>query len=172
MKYHISNIIVVEGKDDEAYLSSFIDALFVKTNGYDIPEEEVEFLNNPRITKSIIILTDSDKAGKAIRERLNQLIKTSINIEVNIFKCDKNNKHGVAECDKEEVVNALEEHIDSKSTKETIDAAFINSLSIDKIKREKLCKELQLGKCNNKTFIKRLNYLGYSKEEVKQYGNK
>ena len=172
MKYHISNIIVIEGKDDEAYLSSFIDAIFVKTNGYDIPEEEIAFLNNPRIKKPIIVLTDSDEAGKTIRAKLNQLIKTPINVEVNILKCNKKNKHGVAECEKEEVVNALEEHIDYNTTKELIDAAFISSLSINKTKREDLCEELQLGTCNNKTFIKRLNYLGYTKDELKQYGNK
>ena len=153
MKYHISNIIVIEGKDDEAYLSSFIDAIFVKTNGYDIPEEETAFLNNPRIKKPIIVLTDSDEAGKTIRAKLNQLIKTPINVEVNILKCNKKNKHGVAECEKEEVVNALKEHIDSNTTNELIDAAFINSLSINKTEREKLCEELQLGNCNNKTFI-------------------
>lgn len=172
MKYHISNIIVIEGKDDEAYLSSFINAIFVKTNGYDIPKEEVSFLNNPRIKKPIIVITDSDEAGKTIRAKLNQLIKTPINVEVNILKCNKKNKHGVAECEKEEIINALKEHIDNNVTNELIDSAFINSLSINKTEREKLCNELQLGKCNNKTFIKRLNYLGYTKDELKQYGNK
>lgn len=172
MKYHISSIIVIEGKDDEAYLSSFIDAIFVKTNGYDIPKEEVSFLNNPRIKKPIIVLTDSDEAGKTIRARLNQLIKTPINVEVNILKCNKKNKHGVAECEKEEIINALKEHIDNFTTNELVDAAFISSLSINKSEREKLCKELQLGNCNNKTFIKRLNYIGFTKDELRQYGNK
>ena len=106
MKYHLDNIVVVEGKADEAYLSSFIDAVYVKTNGYEIPSKEIEFLNNPRNNKSIIVLTDSDAAGKEIRTRLNKLLKNPINVEVNILRCNKNGKHGVAECDKEEIRNA------------------------------------------------------------------
>ena len=172
MKYHISNVIVVEGKDDEAFLSSFIDAIYVKTNGYQIPKEEIDFLNNPRNQKPIIILTDSDIAGKQIRERINKLVSKGLNIEVDIVKCNKKNKHGVAECEREEVINALKEHIDNIILKETITNADIVSLDIDKSKREIICDELKLGLCNNKTFIKRLNYLGYTKEELKKYGNK
>lgn len=172
MKYHISNVIVVEGKDDEAFLSSFIDAIYVKTNGYQIPKEEIDFLNNPRNQKPIIILTDSDEAGKQIRERINKLVNKGLNVEVDIIKCNKKNKHGVAECEREEVINALKEHIDSMILKETITNADIVSLDIGKSKREIICDELKLGLCNNKTFIKRLNYLGYTKEELKKYGNK
>ncbi len=172
MKYHISNIIVVEGKDDEAYLSSFIDAVFVKTNGYVIPKEEICFLNNKRNNKPIIILTDSDEAGKTIRNRLSESVNNRINIEVNVLKCNKKNKHGVAECDKEEVLNALKEHIDTSNTSKKLTNADIVALEIDKDKRNQLCKELNLGICNNKTFIKRLNYLGYSKVELQLYGNK
>ena len=172
MRYHISNIIVVEGKNDEAYLSSFVDAVFVKTNGYEIPKEEIEFLNNKRIKKPIIVLTDSDEAGKAIRTRLNQVINEKINVEVNIIKCNKNNKHGVAECDKEEVIHTLKEYIDDKTLQETLKTSDIYELEIDKDKRESLCQKLKLGKCNNKTFIKRLNYLGFTKDELKEYGNK
>ena len=172
MRYHISNIIVVEGKDDEAYLSSFIDAVYVKTNGYEIPKEEIEFLNNDRIKKPIIVLTDSDKAGKVIRERLNNVIKNRINVEVNIVKCNKNNKHGVAECDKDEVINTLKEYINEETRHNELELPDIYELGIDKDKRDYLCQKLKLGKCNNKTFIKRLNYLGFTKDELKEYGNK
>lgn len=172
MRYHISNIIVVEGKDDEAYLSSFIDAVFVKTNGYEIPKEEIGFLNNKRIQKPIIVLTDSDDAGKAIRERLNKAVNNKINVEVNIIKCNKNNKHGVAECDKEEVINTLKEYIDDEMSHSILKTSDIYELGINKKKREYLCQLLKLGKCNNKTFIKRLNYLEITKNELKEYGNK
>lgn len=171
MKYHLDNIVVVEGKADEAYLSSFIDAVYVKTNGYEIPSKEIEFLNNPRNNKSIIVLTDSDAAGKEIRTRLNKLLKNPINVEVNILRCNKNGKHGVAECDKEEIINALKEHMSNKITKNILTTADINELKINKDKRDELCDKLSLGICNNKTFIKRLNYLGYTKKELKKYGD-
>ena len=169
---HVDNVIVVEGKMDEAYLSSFIDAVYVKTNGFEIPKAEIEFLNNPRNSKPILVLTDSDEAGKQIRQRLTPLLRNPINVEVNVLKCNKNGKHGVAECDKEEVINALKEHINSNKANDHINSADISELNIDKNKREELCRLLALGKCNNKAFIKRLNYLNFTKDELKQYGNK
>ena len=172
MKYHISNIVVVEGKEDEAYLSSFIDAIYVKTNGYQIPEEEIRFLNNPRNKKPVIILTDSDEAGKVIRGRINKVVNNPINVEVDINKCDRNGKHGIAECDKQEIINALKEHIDKETPKNEIEPKDLIILGIDKDKREQLSEELSLGICNNKTLVKRLNYLGFTKDELKQYGNK
>lgn len=173
MKYYIDNIIVVEGHNDVSHLSSFIDALFVITNGYEIPKEEINFLNNKRNTKPVIVLTDSDEAGKSIRERLINALKRSINVEVDVVKCNRHNKHGIAECEKEEILRVLKEHVSDKSKAHThIQASDLTSLGIDKEEREQLCKELDLGICNNKTFIKRLNYLGYTIEELKQYGNK
>ena len=171
MKYHLDNIVVVEGKADEAYLSSFIDAVLVKTNGYEIPQKEIEFINNPRNNKPIIVLTDSDDAGKQIRSKLNALINKPLNVEVNILKCNKKGKHGVAECDKEEVINALKEHMTTKTRENNIDSSVISELNINCEKRNQLCDLLALGICNNKTFIKRLNYLGYTKEELKKYGD-
>ena len=44
--YYFDGIIVVEGKSDVSYLSSFIDALYITTNGYEIPDEEIDFLKH------------------------------------------------------------------------------------------------------------------------------
>ena len=65
-KMNIDGIIVVEGKEDVSYLSSFIKALFFTTNGLDISEEKIEFLKRVSEKQKIIILTDSDKAGEII----------------------------------------------------------------------------------------------------------
>ena len=66
MKLFFDGVIVVEGTSDSSYLSSFIDALFIETNGYDIKQGDLEFLTH--FNKRIIILTDSDEAGNKIRE--------------------------------------------------------------------------------------------------------
>ena len=71
MKYYFDGVIVVEGKDDEAFLSSFINSIYVRTSGYVIPDEEIDFLNHLE-NKRIIVLTDSDAAGETIRDRLNK----------------------------------------------------------------------------------------------------
>ncbi len=172
MKYYINNIIVVEGRNDESYLSSFIDAVFVVTNGYEIPNEEVAFLNNKRNVNPVIVLTDSDEAGKNIRNRLHSLITNKIDVEVDIVKCNKNNKHGVAECEQNELINVLKRHFTRKEETNSLQLNDLNELGIDKEKRIELCNELNLGICNSKTFLKRLNYLKITKEELEKYGNK
>ena len=166
MKYSVNEIIVVEGRNDESHLSSFIDAVVVVTNGYEIPRKEIEFLNNKRNKNSVIVLTDSDDAGKRIREKLNDIIFNKINIEVDIVKCNKHNKHGVAECDKDELINVLKRHFVDKPIKDQLYLKDIDALNIDKTKRVMLCDKMHLGICNSKTFLKRLNYLGITKEEL------
>ena len=179
MKHYIDGVIVVEGTSDSAFLSSFIDCLFVETNGYDLPKEEVDFLNHIPSNKKVVVLTDSDGAGKQIRKRLNEKLGTAIDACVDIDHCNKNNKHGVAECDKEEIVNVLKEHFINKPNK--IDYINISDLQecgiVDKQSREYVCQKLHLGKCNNKTLIKRFGFMGYELKDLKKamedyYGNK
>ena len=173
MKYCFDGIIVVEGKNDVSFLSSFIDSVFVITNGYEIPSKEIEFINNERNAKKVIILTDSDAAGKQIREKLNKVIRSGINVEVDLLKCNKNNKHGVAECDKDEVINVLKEHFVDKRQNSSL---ALKDLNVTKEERDFLCEQLHLGICNAKTSIKRINYLEISLEEINnlltKYGNK
>ena len=106
MKYCFDGLIVVEGKDDVAFLSSFINSLYVTTRGNVIPTEELDFLNHLN-DKKIIVLTDSDQAGDKIRERLNKLLSNSINIRLDSISRKQKGKHGVAETTKEEVLNKL-----------------------------------------------------------------
>lgn len=167
MKYYFDGVIVVEGKNDVSFLSSFIDSLFVVTNGYDIPIDEIDFLRN-LYNKKIIVLTDSDDAGKTIRERLKQKLDSSINVEVDITKCNKNNKHGVAECDKQEVVNQLSKFFTTKTAKSSISLNDINCLGItNKEKRDYLSKELHLGKCNSKKLLERLSFKDINIKDIK-----
>ena len=46
MTYYLDGIVVVEGHGDEAFLSSFIKSLYVITNGYDLPKEDIDFLKH------------------------------------------------------------------------------------------------------------------------------
>lgn len=176
MKYFIDGVLVVEGKGDSSFLSSFIDAMYVATNGYDIPKQELVFLRYVSKQKKVIILTDPDEAGKTIRERLNKLIPAAINVEVNYDSCYKNNKHGIAECDRETIIYALKEQFTQPGKQQDNKYLFLINEN-DSLLRDEICEKFHLGKCNVKTMIKRLNYLNISEEEVKKamenyYGNK
>lgn len=177
MKKIIDGIIVVEGTSDSSYLSSFIDALFIETNGYDIKKEDLDFLVN--CSKKIIILTDSDEAGDTIRERLCDKLPNSVNIKVNSNKCNKNGKHGVAECEKEEILNVLKEHfIESKKDQPSVTLRDLISLSNgQKEIKKSISTFYHLGTIKNKEMLKRLNVLGISKQQIERevlykYGNK
>lgn len=170
MKYYCDGIIVVEGKNDASYLSSIIDGLYVITNGNEIPDGEIDFLNHLK-NKTIIVLTDSDEAGKRIRNRLNDVVKNCENVEIDISKCNKHNKHGIAECEKEEIIQSLNKYLmkENKNSTNVLSLMdLINCGVITKNDREHLANELHLGNCNNKTLLKRINYKNISIKEIKE----
>ena len=72
MKHYIDGLIVVEGKTDLAFLKSFLDAEIVITNGFDIFQEDFNYILRVSKTKKVIILSDSDDSGYLIRKRLNK----------------------------------------------------------------------------------------------------
>lgn len=174
MKYIIDGILIVEGKTDVAFLSSFIEAEFVTTNGYDINPDEIDFVLRVISTKKVIILSDSDKAGELIRKRLNEKLPNAMNALVDLTKCDKNGKHGVAECLKEEVISVLKPYftietpIRGKISLKDLAGLGLTGDSNSKELRRKLCKRLKLGVCNAKNMIKRMNFLGITLQEIKE----
>ena len=176
--YCCDRIIIVEGKSDEAFLSSYIDAVYVKTNGYSINKKDLDFINKYCGEKAPLILTDSDAAGVQIRDKINKTIKNGINVVVDISKCNKNNKHGVAECDANEILNILKEYFVEKQPSQKIQTSDLIKLGVTgKESRDYLCTAMSLGVCNNKTFIKRLNYIKADIDTIKKlmnnyYGNK
>ena len=66
----IDGVIVVEGKSDVAFLSNFINAQFVTTNGSEISKETIEYLKTLSKNKDIYVLTDPDFPGERIRKVL------------------------------------------------------------------------------------------------------
>lgn len=173
MKKIINGIIVVEGITDVAFLSQFIDAEFVTTNGSDVPSKTIEYLQKSSGNRDIFVLTDPDAPGKKIRDILDQNIPNLKHCFVSKKHSIKNNKVGVAESTKEEVLSSLENYI---STNKTFDVnltmADLTLLGLvgdneASIKREKIIKKFHLGHCNAKTFLKRLNYSGLTLEDIK-----
>lgn len=155
MKIYLDGILVVEGKEDASYLSNYIASEIVTTNGFDIPKEVVSYLKD----KKVIVLTDPDEAGLKIRQKLNELLPTAINVEIDIKKCIRNTKNGVAECDINEVLTELKPYYIDKSDSQsdiTINDLYNLGLMNNKDLRDEVSRRLNLGKCNAKTLYKRL----------------
>ena len=95
MKEYLKGVLVVEGKEDAAYLSNYISSEIVVINGFEMNHTTINYLKD----KEVILLVDPDEAGKNIRKTLNGRLFNVINVEIDISKCNRGKKKGVAECD-------------------------------------------------------------------------
>ena len=69
---HIREAVIVEGRYDKIKLSALTDALVIETNGFGIYKdaEKRDFIQKLAAERGIVILTDSDNAGRQIRSYL------------------------------------------------------------------------------------------------------
>ena len=165
MKMCLDGILVVEGKEDASYLSNYISTEIVILNGYDLQKATLDYLKNKRV----ILLTDPDEAGKRIRNKLNGLLPNAVNVEIDIKKCNRGTKNGVAECDIDEVLTKLKEYSCSENKASSdIQMSDLYKLGLmsDKSIREKVCLKLNLGSCNAKQLYKRLQSNGIKLEQL------
>ena len=155
MKLHLNRILVVEGKEDASYLSNYIESEIVVVNGCELSNPTILYLKN----KPAILLLDPDLAGNEIRKRLNLVLNDVVNVTVDIKKCTKGIKNGIAECEIDEILSKLSVFCGDFSAKQpdfsTADLYNLG-LSNDKKMRKFLCEKLNLGVCNFKILQKRL----------------
>lgn len=173
MKKTIDAVIVVEGKQDASYVTSLYECECVITNGYDIPSDTIDYLTTVSKLKKVIVLVDPDEAGKTIRERLKKLIPDAIQVEVGLTKCNKNNKHGVAECEKDELLEKLAGFaaISHQNPNKIKEFELIDLLGKYPNSKEKIEVGFHTGHCNIKTLTKRLNSLNIKLEDIEKYLN-
>ena len=156
MKLYLDGVLVVEGKEDASYLSNYISSEIVVVNGYELDERSIAYLKG----KKVIALLDPDDAGKTIRNKLNNLICDVINIEIDINKCNRGVKNGVAECEIGEIIGKLQAFsVKNPENTPNITISDLYNLGITENNelREYVTEKLNLGKCNNKQLLKRLN---------------
>lgn len=172
MRKILNKIIVVEGKSDVAFLSQYIDAEFVITNGSAIPEETINYLRNA--TKEIIVLTDPDFPGEQIRDKLNKTIPHLKHCFIQKENSIKNGKVGVAEGKIEEILAALEDNFEISKQNGTITNLDLYNIGLigkedSAFKRKCICNDFKLGHCNAKTFLIRLNSKGICLGDLSKY---
>ena len=75
-KIKISRPIIVEGKYDKIKLSSILDANIITTDGFGIfnSAEKVALIRALAAPSGVIVLTDSDGAGKVIRSKISSVL--------------------------------------------------------------------------------------------------
>lgn len=168
-KINIDGVLIVEGKDDVSYLSSFINVYFFITNGYDLSKEKIDFLNYASKRNKLIIFTDPDDAGNNIRKKLKENVSPIYEAKVKLVIRKNKKKTGIAEIEKEEIMSSLKEYISDKEiNKNNYRLSSLISLSDNpKEKREKLIKKYHLVRGNNKLIEEQLNILKIDVAEIK-----
>ena len=166
MKLFLNGVLVVEGKEDASYLSNYIESEIVVVNGYEMSDRTINYLKG----KTIIALLDPDDAGKQIRKILNYKLENVINVEIDINKCIRGTKNGVAECSIDEIMVKLQPYsVKNPAILKRIQESDLFNLGLvngDICLRKYVCEKLNLGKCNGKVLLKRLNANNVSMEEL------
>lgn len=176
-KTKIDGIIVVEGTSDVKFLSSFIDAEFIITNGSEISSKTLNTIKELSKSYNIIILTDPDGPGKRIRDVINSKIDNCYNAFIDKNKSIKKNKVGVAESSNDEILNSLNNlHLFNKEDKHLnikySDLISFGYLNLNKKEfRNYLANKYHFDNVNTKYLIKRINMLNIPiEEEIRNYG--
>lgn len=167
----INEIIVVEGKSDKQFLGTFLNADILTCNGSAIDGFDKNYLIELSKTRGVIILTDPDYPGQRIRNEISSYLPVCKHAFVRKENSIKRHKVGVAEASKEEVLFALENVVtfdeSKKGSLNETDMMLLKLSGLDSTaNKEKVIKHFNIGHCNSKTLLKRLNLLNVSKETL------
>lgn len=167
----IKEVIVVEGKNDEAKVKQVFDCDVFLTYGYHISQNKLSILKNIASNRGLILLLDPDTVGEKIRKKINDAIPNCKNAFIAKLDARTEKKVGIEHASNEEVKNAIASLLTYKPFQEHISMAFLDSLELrntkqGSINREKLSRALHLGHCNFKSLYKKLNMLEISEAEI------
>lgn len=169
------DVIVVEGTHDEDKIKlAYPNAFVIVTNGSEVSKETLDMISKLSENNKIIIFTDPDYPGERIRNLVSSVSKNVSHAFLRKKDCISNNKKkvGIEHASVDLIKEALENIYDNKNIDETITNNNLFELGLigneNSAKMRYLISDyLNIGHPNSKTFLKRLNFLGLTKEEVK-----
>lgn len=173
MKKKIDAVIVVEGKSDVAFLTNFLDADFVTTNGSALSKETLRYLQTIAKQRDIIILTDPDFPGLQIRARIEEQIPQVYHAYVRKENAIRHHKVGVAESSRDEVLRALE-RIELQRKKQRSQLTMQDLMDVGCVGeahsfslRKKIERDFCLGSIRSaKQLLKQLQMIGVQKQDL------
>ena len=121
----VKEIIIVEGKHDVAFLSTFLHAQYIITDGTSLPDTTKKQIIELSKDHDFIILTDPDYPGTFIRNELLKIIPNAKIGYIRKHETRKKNTIGVENATKEEILHALDnlisyEEYDQKVTQQDL----------------------------------------------------
>lgn len=170
-------VLVVEGTSDVNVIKSIGDYDYVITGGSAISQETISYIKELVKTREVVVLTDPDFPGMQIRNKIASAVKEVKHAYIDRSKASNGKKLGVAECQKDEIKRALSSFVSydnlSMGSLQMQDMVELNLCGNDNsaLYREKVYKHFNIGYCNAKTMLKRLNMLNVTKEELMEVLN-
>ena len=167
----IKELIVVEGKHDSANLKRYFDVATVETGGSRISATLLSQLKEEK--RGIIIFTDPDSNGQKIREHISREIATCRHAYLAASQCRKKNKVGVEYADKASLERALANLVSYEEVTENLKMADLVDLKLSghrqaTANRQKLSERFNLGDCNAKSLLRRLNALALTYSAIQE----
>jgi len=169
-------IIVVEGLHDEINIKSvYPNANCVITNGSEVSKDTINLLKELSKNNEIIVFTDPDSPGERIRSIISEAIPNCSHAFLRNYECRSKNgrKVGIEHASKDVIIDALGKIYKQTNEPDTITNIELFELGLNgskesRILRDKLSDYLNIGKPNAKTFLKRVNLLRLTKEDIKE----
>lgn len=178
MKEKISQVIVVEGRDDTANLKQYFDVETYETRGSAICQEDIQRIKHLHNLHGVIVFTDPDVNG----ERIRRMIMTEIPSVQHAFlkrneaapkSKSKGKSLGIEHASYEDLRIALSQV--TKNFEKTTDFDITRSDLIrlgflagndSRKRREFLGEELRIGYSNGKQLLKRLELFGIGLTDI------
>lgn len=169
----ISEVIVVEGKNDIMAVKRAVDAFVISTSGSGITKDLLIMLKKLHEERGIIVLCDPDGPGEKIRAIITEHIPTAHHAFITKDEAYAHNDIGIEHASPEAIKKSLENMItynDKQSNLEFEDlvdyrlVGYEDSMAL----RQSLCNLLSITYSNGKTLLKRLKLLNIDRSQLAQ----
>lgn len=172
-KLKIEEVIVVEGKHDYERLAQCVDADVIVSNGRNLSKQFLDLCDRLNQTRGIIVFTDPDGPGEAIRRRIIEKVGTCKHASLHTIQAKKKQKVGIEHADFEDIVSALEDCATFSTKSQSIEYHEFVDLGLSggsgsQEKRDQLSERFRFPRSNSKTCFKYLNMLGITKTMIEE----
>ena len=170
----LKEVLIVEGKMDVRAVNRAVEADCIITDGFHFTGKILPNIKAAYEKRGIIILTDPDSAGERIRKFLTKKFPNAKHAYIPREEATANDDIGVEQASPEAIRKALEKvHTVEQIPRNEFSAAEMISLGLSggeksSVLRDKIGAQLGIGYGNVKTFVRRLNSYGVTREEFNQ----
>ena len=167
----LKEVLIVEGKSDVAAVNRAVEADCIVTGGFHFNRKTLADISAAYKKRGIIILTDPDTAGENIRKFLTKKFPGAKHAYIPKDEATANNDIGVEQAKPDSIRNALSKvrtfelnPREEFTTAEMVTHGLSGGEGSSE-RRDKIGAALGIGYGNVKTFVKRLNNYGITREE-------